>query len=503
MKALTPDTLHARFAYAAVFLLWIVSSARAEADPWIAPGNLSLRHDIQLLADEGIIRAPITTWPMSWPDVARDVLREPQGGELRVEVSAALARVQRAARRAIGTGLATHAAAELAGDPPALRTFSDTPREDAAVQAGASWMGRRLAAKLVVTAVEDPADDREIRLDGSYVGFALGNFMVSAGAVDRWWGPGWEGSLILSNQARPIPGITIDRNFSEPVSWRPLRWLGPWRASVTFGWLEGSDVAVPEARFFAARLAFKPRPWLELGLSRTAQWCGEGRPCDLETFGRLLVGRDNRSDTLRESEEPGNQMAGYDVRVRSPWRTVPAAFYGQLIGEDEAGGLPSKFLGLLGAEVWGAVPWGSWRLHIEYADTTCNFSRRTPQFGCAYRNRLYPQGYSFRGRAIGHAMDNDSRMYSLGAMLVRPTRESWSLLVRRAELNRDSFTADPAHTISPVRGQLKGVGLQYNRAFTWGELGISLGLDDHAGPLRDGSDVHGFIYVRQDIRQGI
>src|SRR5690606_10852460 len=84
--------------------------------------------------------------------------------------------------------------------------------------------------------------------------------------------------------------------------------------------------------------AFKPRPWLELGLSRTAQWCGEGRPCDLETFGRLLVGRDNRSDTLRESEEPGNQMAGYDVRVRSPWRTVPAAFYGQLIGEDEAGG---------------------------------------------------------------------------------------------------------------------------------------------------------------------
>ena len=26
--------------------------------------------------------------------------------------------------------------------------------------------------------------------------------------TDRWWGPGWDGSLILSNNARPIPAIT-------------------------------------------------------------------------------------------------------------------------------------------------------------------------------------------------------------------------------------------------------------------------------------------------------
>ena len=31
-----------------------------------------LRSDIQLLADAGILRGPVTTWPMSWPDIARD-----------------------------------------------------------------------------------------------------------------------------------------------------------------------------------------------------------------------------------------------------------------------------------------------------------------------------------------------------------------------------------------------------------------------------------------------
>ena len=45
----------------------------ASADPWLAPGDAGLRSDIQLLADAGIIRGPVTTWPMSWPDLARDV----------------------------------------------------------------------------------------------------------------------------------------------------------------------------------------------------------------------------------------------------------------------------------------------------------------------------------------------------------------------------------------------------------------------------------------------
>ena len=34
------------------------------ADPWLAPGDEGLRSDIQLLADAGILRGPVTTWPL-------------------------------------------------------------------------------------------------------------------------------------------------------------------------------------------------------------------------------------------------------------------------------------------------------------------------------------------------------------------------------------------------------------------------------------------------------
>jgi hypothetical protein len=44
----------------------------------------------------------------------------------------------------------------------------------------------------------------------------LGNWSTSLGKVDRWWGPGWDGSLILSTNARPIPAISLDRRIAEP-----------------------------------------------------------------------------------------------------------------------------------------------------------------------------------------------------------------------------------------------------------------------------------------------
>jgi hypothetical protein len=63
---------------------------------------------------------------------------------------------------------------------------------------------------------------------------------------------------------------------------------------------------------------------------------------------------------------------------------------------------------------------GGLRVRAEYGDTACNFSRESPEFGCAYRNAIYPQGYTYRGRIIGHAMDNDSRMFALAGLVSRP-----------------------------------------------------------------------------------
>ena len=182
-----------------------------------------------------------------------------------------------------------------------MRSFDDSPREDGELALRASWLTDHFAVNLQGSVVADPDDDQQFRADGSYLGVNVGNFMISAGFMERWWGPGWDGSLILSTNARPIPSLTLERNYTDPFKSKWLSWIGPWRASIALGEMEGSDVAVPNVKFLAARVNFKPRPWLEFGLTRTAQFCGGDRPCDWDTFTDMLFGRDRRAATRARS----------------------------------------------------------------------------------------------------------------------------------------------------------------------------------------------------------
>jgi hypothetical protein len=466
----------------------LLTQGVAQADPWLAPGDESLRSDIQLLADAGILRGPVTTWPISWPDVARDALGADLHG-LDEATGNALLRVQRLSRAASARGYAgSGIRASAALEPTTLRQFADSPREEGELALRASWLTDHLALNLQGAYVADPDDGKKFRADGSYLGVNIGNFMISAGLMERWWGPGWDGSLILSTNARPIPSITLERNYTDPFKTKLLSWIGPWRASIAVGEAESHDVAIPKVRFMAARVNLRPRPWLELGLTRTAQWCGGDRECGWGTFKDMLIGQDNQVDANGTDAQPGNQMAGYDARLRSPWKKLPVAVYTQWIGEDEAGGLPSKFLGLAGVEFWTSTGLGGLRLRGEFADTACTFTRENPEFDCAYRNAIYPQGYTYRGRIIGHAMDNDSRMYSVGATLNRADGDSYSLTLRKVELNRDGGP----HTISTVPLALRNVELRHSRALGAGRLDVGMGYDDSETATFD-SKVRGFL----------
>jgi len=474
-------------------ILWGLAGL-AHADPWLAPGDEGLRSDIQLLADAGILRGPVTTWPMSWPDIARDALAA-NSSRFDDSVMDALLRVQRLSRTASANGYAG-AGIRVSGayEPTTLRGFEDTPREEGELAMRASWLTDHLALNLQGSVVADPADGQQFRADGSYLGVNIGNFMISAGFMERWWGPGWDGSLILSTNARPIPSITLERNYTDPFKTKWLSWIGPWRASIALGETEDADLAVPHVKFLAARVNFKPRPWLEIGLTRTAQFCGGDRPCNWDTFTDVLFGRDNYVEGDDPLEEPGNQMAGYDIRVRSPWKALPVAFYTQWIGEDEAGGLPSRFLGQMGLEFWGSSRLGGYRLRAEYADTACNFMNDPPDFNCSYRHPIYPQGYTDRGRIIGHSLDNDSRQFSVAGLLNRPNGDVISIELRHAQINRDGTGT---HAISSVPADLDNVELRYSKNFAIGKVSMGLGYDDWSVPDVADSDVRGYLRWQQ------
>jgi hypothetical protein len=77
----------------------------AYADPWLAPGDATLRHDLQWLADEGILEAPTTTWPMAREELARSVraVDDRAAAALPPSLAEALARVRRASEPQSGS----------------------------------------------------------------------------------------------------------------------------------------------------------------------------------------------------------------------------------------------------------------------------------------------------------------------------------------------------------------------------------------------------------------
>lgn len=242
-----------------------------------------------------------------------------------------------------------------AARPQALRTFRDEPRAEYGATAGyAGNFSEHFGGRLELTVVGSPPDGDNYRLDGSYLTGRLGNWLVTVGAQDRWWGSGWQGSLILGNNARPVPAISLDRAESLPFESKWLRWIGPWRLSTFLGYMEGDRGDYDHPLLFGARVAARPLKGLEISLERTAQFCGEGRSCTWSDFWNLWWGNDNSGENVDPKDEPGNQLAGWDVRWASPIGSWPYAIYWQHTGETIDNQLyrPYRSMDLGGAETW-------------------------------------------------------------------------------------------------------------------------------------------------------
>ncbi|MCK6370101.1 MAG: capsule assembly Wzi family protein, partial [Gammaproteobacteria bacterium] len=405
------------------------------------------------------------------------------------EVAAALMRVKARIRAERATGYwRLHTEASVGSEPRLIRDFEDLPREKGEIAAGVERMGDLTAVKLVAQYVADPEDDRELRYDGSYVGIALGNWMLAGAITDRWWGPGWQGSMILSNNARPIPAFTIDRNSTAPFESKWLRWIGSWDLVSFFGYLE-DDRAVPDARLFGIRFTARPASWLEVGLSRTAMWCGRDRPCDFDTFVDLLAGNDNAGQNVNAEDEPGNQLAGYDIRLNGGSFGIPFAIYTQRIGEDEQDGLPSLFLTQVGLETWGRFEaLGDYRLYLEVSDTLCGGNiTGGGQADVCYEHPIYATGYRYRDRAIGHSFDNDAEIWTLGALLNDRRDGAWVGSIAFGDLNREG-NPSVTNTVAAVETRYLSVNLSHRRPLPLGELQAAVGLESFDNRVTGATD---------------
>jgi hypothetical protein len=507
------------------FGLWLVLGLGAlpatAGEPWLAPGDMRVRHDIQLLVDSGVINLPMSGWPIAVSDLAYalDNARttapqpvapiqaaatpptsaaptsaaagraDPASSDSSISSATVLTPAHRAAltrlRRIASEGRPT-IGFEVAGAarPMQLRMFGDTPREEGELTAyAAGFIGNRFGGRLEVTAVADPDDDKDFRLDGSYVAGKFGNWIVTLGEQERWWGSGWEGSLILSNNARPVPAIALDRAVSKPFETKWLSWLGPWRLTTFMGEMEGDRQDYANPLLFGMRISARPLDGLEISVERTAQWCGEGRSCDWDDFWNLFWGNDNAGENVAAEDEPGNQLASWDIRWASPIGNWNYALYNQHTGEtiDNTIPRPYRSFDVVGLENRGVSKHdgSSWRAGLEWSNSRCGGTENEQRiWDCAYNNGIFdPDGYRYYGRPMGHSMDGDGQMYSARFVRVGETSATLTAVLRYTMINEGGVVPDTRHSVAPGPEDWISVDVTYRHPLRMGWVEASAGGD--------------------------
>ena len=451
-----------RFLLLFMFILLNIQSQHVQASPWAVPGNLILRHDIQVLVDSGVINIPITTWPLAWGDIAYNLSKTEQ--EMTSFELASFQRIKEALLEEEIGGISANTSLKFAKNPETITSFNDSVGASREIEGESTYLGKNFAINLHVK-----KQGGETLFDESYIAVALGDYSISLGSKKNWWGPGWGGSLILSTNANPISGISIERNFSDPFESKLLHWIGPWDLSLLLGELEHSRTR-SDALFFGMRIGSRPLTNLEIGFSKTSLFCGENRSCGFSSF----------SDMLLDKTDSGYNLSGFDFRSSHHIKNFPFVLYGQIIGE----GISDNHLGLFGLETWGPIndfdQLESYRVFLEAASTSCEFyNNDDSKYGCAYHDSLYPDGYRYEGVNIGHSADGDALVLTLGGIIVAQNSQLIKSSLSLGKLNRGS---NYLYKVSQNNNDFFKFDLGYEFDLFWfdiplGSFDVGLGLD--------------------------
>ena len=235
-------------------------------------------------------------------------------------------------------------------------------------------------------------------LDGSYLQYTKGIATFGVGKVNRHWSFSDNTSLILSNNARPSESIYL--RLSNRFRYN---WLNPkanWSFEVFNGHTNGS-LNGSRSMLLGMRAILSPVEGLDFELVKTSQWGGKGHSTGLSALGAALI-----MDTNVSSNSNINKMAGFGFSYLVPTYIMPLRIYGQAIGEDEAGSLPSCYAYLAGLKWTNTKIKYPTIINIEAIDTRVDV---TENGWCGpntmYNNSTYD--YTNYGKSMGATIDTE------------------------------------------------------------------------------------------------
>ena len=196
-------------------------------------------------------------------------------------------------------------------------------------------------------------------------------------------------------------------------------------------------------------------------------------------------------------EDSNYNLLGFDFRSSHQSRELPFALYGQLMGESFR-----ESMGLFGFETWGSIDnfkeFEGYRIFTEVTSTSCNFYKNDSlNYGCAYRESFYEDGYRYEGINIGHSIDGDSLLVSMGGILIGENSQLFKSSVSIGQLNRGS---NPAYQLRGNRTDYFNFDLGYQFDLYWFDIGlgsfdVGLGIDLYKDKITGNSENEPRIYL--------
>ena len=460
-------------------LVFMPMASNVSAQQWAPVGDNNLRRDVELLKTYNIIQGPVNTWPMSWRQITSNINISMEQ-TFPAHVTRAIERVR---SKIPNRGFRGSASLRYTNEPSLIRGFGDTARSDADMTVSAGLTEEAIDINVSVNYRNNVNfDNNNINFDNSYIATNLGNWSLYAGAIDRWWGPGQENTLLLSSNARPMISAGLRRIDPKPFRTKWLSWIGSWTWDMFVSNM-GKNRHIPDALTAGMRLGFEPINNFEVGLSRTMQLCGVERPCSADTWARSIIGIWDLDNTGTVNE-PGNQLASIDLSYSFKFDDKNIKIYAEGTAEDEWKILPYQFSRLIGSTI--SLPVGeagsNLKLNLELSDSgdvrAWFFGKR--RAGIMYDHHIYRTGHRYDGRTLGHSLDNDSKLAMASATYTLSTGENYGIIFRMATVNTDNT---PKNIISAESQKYYNVELLASKPFKFGQIEVNMNMQSKAVTL--------------------
>ncbi|XOZ33310.1 capsule assembly Wzi family protein [Halomonadaceae bacterium KBTZ08] len=391
-----------------------------------------------------------STWPLMWGNVEHGY-QDATAATATPDTTLSYLKFER--KRQAERGFRAEASVAGASEGALIQGFDTAPQDDGQIGLTMEWIGNHWALGLSPSFTLSPDDDDELRADNSYLAFSAGNWVLGVGSIERWWGPGWQSSLILSNNARPIPSVWINRRNAGAPQSRWLSWMGPWDLTAFVGEPE-SGPAASDPRVLGTRLTLRPLQGLDIGLSQ-------------------LIRRDNDQPDNKDTDD---QLSAVDVRYAMSVGPTTVGLYTQLMDDDEAGTDSARELWLLGVDATTRWFSAEQQWFLEYSNTADGLNNGgTTNIGDSY-SRANTGQYHY-GRSTAASQCDGARMLTLGGWHFLTSGTNMGARLSHVDLNTDG----PTTTIQPGSDNVRYFVPRRDQSFT--HLALNVGTEVAGGWL--------------------